>query len=220
MKYKLILFLIWLTIIPGCLNYYQETKIKKDGSGEMFIHYWMKVLTPQDSLVSTQFGIFTIDSIKQEFTSKFVNINEIEVYPDGTDSTIHAKIELEFFSIDSLNKTKAFKDANFSLINGAAGQKIFSQFIPPTATGFGFDPKLFTVTYVYYLPGDIITHNAQEISKNKLTWQYSLSEIGVGKTITATYRPFKLKETPIWIYLLALFVLVVVIIFLFKKNKT
>ena len=215
--YSIILFSL---ILPGCLNYYQETTIKTDGSGEMFVHYWMKVVTIQDSLLVNQFNIFNPDSIRKEFSSEFNKVENVEVYNDGNDSTIHAKVELTFQSIDSLNNTKAFREANFSLRDGAAGQKIFSQFIAPTATGFGFDASLFTITYIYYLPGEIITHNAMEKSSNKLTWRYKLSEIGMGKTLTATYRPFKLKETPVWIYVLALIVLSVVIVFLFRKNKT
>jgi hypothetical protein len=206
-------------IIPGCLNYYQETTLKIDGSGEMFVHYWMKVVTSQDSLIVNQFNIFNPDSVRKEFSSDYDKVENVEVYNDGNDSTIHSKIELSFQNIDSLNNTKAFRDANFSLRDGAAGQKIFSQFIAPTATGFGFDASLFTITYVYYLPGEIITHNAMEKSSNKLTWRYKLSDIGMGKTLTATFRPFKLKETPVWIYILAFIVLSVVIIFLFRKKS-
>ncbi|MGE5400490.1 MAG: hypothetical protein ACM3S2_08810 [Ignavibacteriales bacterium] len=221
MNRKLFYLLIYTTLfLNGCLNYYQETTIKTDGSGEMFVHYWMKTAKSQDSLFVNQAGIFNADSIKKEFSSEYSKIGKVEVYADSADTTVHAKIELTFQHIDSLNSAKAFKDANFSLKNGAVGQKIFSQFIPPVATGFGIDANQFTVTYVYYLPGDIITHNAHEISKNRLTWKYKLSEIGMGKTITATYRPFKLKETPIWIYSLAFAVLIIVIIFLFKKNKS
>jgi hypothetical protein len=207
-------------VLPGCLNYYQETTLKTDGSGEMFVHYWMKMVTTQDSMIVNQFNIFNPDSIRNEFSSKYDKIENVEVYNDGRDSTIHAKVELTFQNIDSLNETKAFREANFSLRDGAAGQKIFSQFISPAATGFGFDASLFTITYIYYLPGEIITHNAMEKSSNKLTWKYKLSEIGMGKTLTATFRPFKLKETPIWIYILAFIVLSVVIIFLFRKNRT
>lgn len=221
MKLKyLILLVIIITYFNGCLNYYQETTLKTDGSGEMFIHYWMRSITPQDSLISSQFGIFNPDSIKSEFGSGYSQINDIEVYNDGTDSTIHAKVEITFKSIDSLSKTKAFKEANFSLKDGAAGQKVFSQFITPAATGFGVDGSSFSITYIYYLPGDIIAHNAHDLSNNRLTWKYTLAEIGSGKTITATYRPFKLKETPVWIYGLAIFVLFIVVFFLFKKNKS
>jgi hypothetical protein len=214
--YGVILFFL---ILPGCLNYYQETTLKTDGYGEMLVHYWMKIVTTQDSMIVNQFNIFNPDSIRKEFTSKYDKVESVEVYNDGRDSTIHAKVELTFQNIDSLNETKAFREANFSLRDGAAGQKIFSQFISPAATGFGFDAGLFTITYVYYLPGEIITHNAMEKSSNKLTWRYKLSEIGMGKTLTATFRPFKLKETPIWIYVLAFIVLLVVIIFLFRKNR-
>jgi hypothetical protein len=217
----LYLFILYTTIfLNGCLNYYQETTLKTDGSGEMFVHYWMKLATAQDSAFVKQVGVFNADSVKREFLSNYSHIKKVEVYTDSTDTTIHAKVELDFQKLDSLNNTKAFKEANLSLKNGAAGQKIFSQFIPPIATGFGVNPQAFTLTYVYYIPGDIITHNAHEISKNKLTWKYKLSEIGTGKTITATFRPFKLKETPIWIYSLAGVVLLVVIIFLFRKNKS
>lgn len=215
------LFIACTTIFfNGCLNYYQETTLKTDGSGEMFVHYWMKTSTSQDSSFIAQAGVFNADSVKKEFSSPTSQIKQVEVYTDSSDTTIHAKIELVFQNIDSLNKTLAFKDANFSLKNGAAGQKIFSQFIPPVATGFGVNPESFTLTYIYYIPGDIITDNSTEKSRNKLTWKYKLSEIGTGKTITATFRPFKLKETPVWIYSLAGVVLLVVIIFLFRKNKS
>jgi hypothetical protein len=215
---KYLIFL--LLFFPGCINYYQETTLKTDGSGEMFIHYWMKMINAQDSLIVNQFGVFNADSIRIEFYSTHSQISNVEVYNDGNDSTIHAKIELTFPDIDSLNDTKAFREANFSLKDGANSQKIFSQFISPAATGFGFDADKFMIIYVYYLPGDIITHNAMEKSSNKLIWNYKLSEIGMGKTLTATYRPFKLKETPIWIYIIVLIVLGVVIIFLFRKSKS
>lgn len=219
-KILIALLIVSAAYLNGCLNYYQETKLKTDGSGEMFIHYWMKLSTQQDSLVVTNSGVFNPDSIRSEFSAEHNAIENVEVYTDSTDSTVHAKIELTFNSIDSLNTSRAFRGASFSLKDGAANQKIFSQFIPPAAGGFGVNAEDFTLTYVYYLPGDIITHNASEISGNKLTWKYKLSEIGTGKTITATFRPFKLKETPVWIYGLALFVLVLVIVFLFRKNRS
>ncbi|MGE5498431.1 MAG: hypothetical protein ACM3Q2_10190 [Syntrophothermus sp.] len=222
MTRKTIYFLILLIpiVFNGCLNYYQETTLKTDGSGKMFIHYWMKTTTAKDSAFVQQVGVFNQDSVKAEFFSKHSTINRVEVFSDSTDTTVHAQIELAFQSIDSLNNTRAFRESAFALKNGATGQKIFSQFIPPVATGFGVNPELFTVTYVYYIPGDIITSNAASQSKNKLTWTYKLSEIGAGKTITVTFRPFRLKETPVWIYFLAGMVLLVVIVFLFRKNKS
>ncbi|MBI1939754.1 MAG: hypothetical protein HYS25_16720 [Ignavibacteriales bacterium] len=218
MSNKSKIFLAALILLGGCLNYTQVTTIKTDGSGSMFIHYWMKWTNPKDSLIVEQLGIFEKDSVYNEFTSEYSSIKNVEVYRDYNDSTIHSKIELEFNSLDSLNNTRAFKGSELTIHDGEKNTKIFSQFIKPIATGFGFESKEFSLTYVYYLPGEILSHNATEITRNKLTWQYSLDEIGTGKFITAAYRPFKLKETPVWIYFCALLVLVVVIVFLFSKR--
>ena len=216
-KYLKFSFLL-LIFLGGCLNYTQVTTIKTDGSGSMFIHYWMKWNTTRDSLLVEQFGFFQKDSVYKEFSSVFNKIKNVEVYRDFGDSTIHAKVEFDFNSLDSLNMTPAFKKSQLTIKDGEKNTKIFSQFIPSIATGFGFESKDFSLTYIYYLPGEILSHNATDISRNKLTWQYSPADIGTGKFITATYRPFKLKETPAWIYFCAFFVLVVVILYLFSKR--
>ena len=205
--------------LSGCLNYTQEVSFNIDGSGTMNIHYWMKVTDPNNELAVQQLGLFNKDSIRSQFTSPYIEIEEIEAYADTTDTTSHVKIEFNFVHIDSLNFTRPFSEANFSLKEGAEGQLIFSQFITPMTTGFGFDGSEFRVKYVYDFPGEIIVHNATSQAKRKLIWEYTVAEIGKGKTISVTYRPYKLKETPVWIYALSGFVLLVVIIFLFRKRR-
>ncbi|MEO8399196.1 MAG: hypothetical protein ABI550_05190 [Ignavibacteriaceae bacterium] len=216
---KIILSIIMLLFLPGCLDYIQEVKLYPDGSGKMKINYWM--LSPDKESISIidKIGIFNPDSIRKEFTSPFSSIDNIEVYADTTDSTTHAVIDLSFTHIDSLNKAKAFSEADFSLKDGASGQKIFSQFIPPIATGFGIDGSAFQVTYKYTFSGEIVTHNAQTVEKRTLIWNYTLAEIGSGKTISVTFKPYRLKETPYWIYILSGIVLLIVIVFLFRKKK-
>ena len=213
-----VLLLFSILFISGCLNYTQITTIKKDGSGNMFIHYWMKWTSPKDSSIVEQLGIFSKDSVLKEFSSQYSHIQKVEVYKDFNDSTIHSQVSLDFNSLDSLNLTPAFRKSELSIKDGAKNTKIFSQFVPPIATGFGFDSKNFSITYVYYLPGETLNHNATDIDRNKLTWQYALDDIGTGKYITATYRPFKLKETPTWIFICALVVFIVVVVFLFSKR--
>lgn len=217
-KYSVLLILALIILINGCLNYTQVTVIKKDGTGNMFIHYWMKWNTKKDSTIAGQLGIFSKDSVQKEFSSKYNSITNVEVYQDMSDSTVHAKVEFIFSSLDSLNATPAFRKSELSIKDGSKNTKIFTQFIPPLATGFGYQSKNFSLTYIYYLPGEILSHNATETDRNKLTWKYNLDEIGTGKYITATYRPFKLKETPMWIYACALVVFVVVVVFLFSKR--
>jgi hypothetical protein len=207
------------TIISGCINYTQYTQIYPDGSGKMTIHYWMSLPDSESVNVLNNIGIFREDSIRSEFTSPFIHIESVKVYSDSTDSTSHAEIEFAFPHIDSLNQTKAFSEANFSFTDGAAGQILFSQFISPIATGFGINPGDFYVTYIYKFSGEIITHNATSEKENTLEWRYNLAEIGKGKTISVTFRPYKIKETPYWIYGLAGLVLLIVIVFLFRKKK-
>ncbi len=221
MKIRKILFLpLVLVILTGCLNYTQITTLKIDGSGKMFVHYWMKLRSDEDTLIINRLKIFNADSIRQQFSSKFCEIIFVESYIDNSDSTIHSKIEFLFDSVDSLNLIKPLKDSNFSIKDGPDDTKIFTQFIPSIATGFGFGGESFRVTYVYYLPGDVIRHNASSKNRNMLTWTYNIEEIGSGKNIHAVYRPFRLKETPLLIYILASLVIIVVIVYLFGKRKT
>lgn len=220
---KLILvssILLMLTVFSSCLNYYQEVTLYPDGSGKMKIDYWMKFVNKESEKVVDNLGIFNPDSIVSGFQSIYSKVENVNVYRDTTDSSTHAIIELSFNHIDSLNKTRVFSEYNFSFIEKTGGQVVFSQFIPPIATGFGIDASAYTVTYNYNIPGDILSHNAHEISGKSLTWRYSLSEIGGGKTISVTFQPYKLKETPVWIYLLSGTVLLLVLFFLLKKRKS
>lgn len=215
-------FVFVITLINGCINYEQEVSLYPDGSGTIDIHYWMKIPNYEKNQIVNDIGIFNPDSIKKEFTSTEnieTEVKNIKVYSDTTDSTIHSVIRLWFKHIDSLNNMRQFNGFNFSLKDGAEKQKIFSQFIPPIAIGFGFDVSDYYVTYIYDFPGEIITHNATDVTNKKLIWKYRLDEIGKGKTISVTYRPFKLKETPKWIYALSGLVLLIVIIFLFRKKR-
>lgn len=219
MKKLILLLLPILITFTGCLNYIQNTVIYPDGSGTMEIKYWMKFSDTTSVATILNLELFNTDSIRSEFSSEFVNIIDVSTYSDTTDSTLQAEIELSFNHVDSLNTANAFSQSRFLLEDGAAGQKIFSQFIPPVTTGFGIDGSNYSVTYNYEIRGDIITHNATNKSGNNLIWSYSLAEIGRGKTISVTFKPFKLKETPYWIYILAGLVLLIVVFFLIRKKK-
>lgn len=209
-----------IVLLGGCLNFEQEVSLNPDGSGSMKIHYWMQIPPVSKDEILPQLNIFNKDSLTAQFNSKDIKLHNLTVVADTTDSTFHTRIEFEFVHIDSLNKLKPFSDAGFSLQDGAAGQKIFSQFIAPVASGFGLeDAAKFHVSYVYSFPGEIITHNATTVGKKTLTWSYTLDQLGKGKTISVTYRPFKLKETPTWIFILAGAMLVIVTYFLFRKRR-
>ena len=218
-KFHLLLLFLIPFLFNGCLNYYQEVRLYPDGSGEMHIDYWMKFVNTESEKVAENIGIFNPDSIRSEFSSRYTKIEDVSVYRDSTDSTTHALINLSFTDIDSLNFTKVFFESRFSFKEMSGGKVDFSQFIPPIATGFGIDASTLKVTYKYIISGEILSSNAQQVSGNTLTWHYKLSEIGGGKTISVTFQPYKLKETPTWIYILSGLVLLLVLFFLLKKRK-
>jgi hypothetical protein len=186
----------------------------------MQIDYWMKFENAEREKVVDNLGIFNPDSIKSGFQSIHSKVENVNIYRDTTDYTTHAVIDISFTHIDSLNQIKVFSEYKFSFVEKIGGQIVFSQFIPPIATGFGMDASTFTVTYKYTIPGDILSHNANQVSGRSFTWRYNLSEIGGGKAISVTFQPYKLKETPVWIYFLSGAVLLLVIFFLLKKRKS
>jgi LPXTG-motif cell wall-anchored protein len=218
--FLLLVLFIMVTIFNGCLNYYQEVTLYPDGSGKMRIDYWMKFINEESEKVVDNLGIFNPDSIRSGFQSAYSKVENVNVYRDTTDFSTHAVIDISFNHIDSLNKTKVFAEYNFSFQEKTQGQIVFSQFIPPIATGFGIDASTFNVTYQYTFSGEVLSHNAHQVSGKTLTWRYSLSEIGGGKTISVTFQPYKLKETPTWIYILSGAVLLLVLFFLLKKRKS
>jgi LPXTG-motif cell wall-anchored protein len=218
--FLLLMLFIMATIFNSCLNYYQEVTLYPDGSGKMRIDYWMKFINEESEKVVDNLGIFNPDSIRSGFQSAYSKVENVNVYRDTTDFSTHAVIDISFNHIDSLNKTKVFAEYNFSFQEKTQGQIVFSQFIPPIATGFGIDASTFNVTYQYTFSGEILSHNAHQVSGKTLTWRYSLSEIGGGKTISVTFQPYKLKETPTWIYILSGAVLLLVLFFLLKKRKS
>ncbi|MBN2571724.1 MAG: hypothetical protein JXA68_06315 [Ignavibacteriales bacterium] len=218
---KKINFLLLTVIViscTSCLHYEQITSLKIDGTGKMFIHYWTSWKSDKDSVIFKDLGMFNPDSLYKEFDTSFTEINFVEVYKDEEDSTFHAKIEFTFDNFDSLKYISALNYCEFSFRDGADNTKIFSQFIPSFATGFGIGKQKYSITYTYYIPGDILEHNAMERDNNKLVWQYTHDEIGRGQYIYASFKPFKLKETPVWIYIIASMILLVVVVYLFKKK--
>lgn len=218
MKKILTIFLL-VYIITGCINYEQKAYLYPDGTGKMQLHYWMKA-TDSASLASfTDLSIFNQDSVQNEFNNSFLQNLEVSCYVDSADSTINTKVKFDFNSIDSLSLIKVFSQYQFSLTDGAAGQKVFSQFIPPIVSGFGIDTHNFVIRYIYDFHGEVISHNATSVDNRSLIWEYNYAQIGRGKTISVTFKPFKMKETPVFIYILAGIVLSVVIFYLFRKKR-
>lgn len=226
---KYLLSLILIFYLAGCIDYYQEFEFNKDGEGKFFIHYWMKRKNNfydstksrnyNDSVFIARFYQFNPDTLRKLYTAEHISNLTITTFSDSVDNTIHTQISFNFMDINKLSQLPPLQAFDISYKDGAEGQKVFREFIPPLNAFFTVPDTSLTFKVIVYLPGIVITHNAHELYKNRLTWQYKHTEIGNGKNLIATIKPFKLKETPKWLYYLSGGVILIVFYFLFRKSK-
>lgn len=214
-----IISIAYLFFISGCLNYIQDVNIYPDGSGKMSMHYWSNLPYDIDSEQLKNLTFFNPEFLKKEFTSEYYKLEGIKVYTDSVDGTTHAIINITFDNIDSLNNSKTFKNSNFSLKEDDEGIMTFSQNVPPIEYSFKSDSSKYAITYKYTFYGKVYDNNSQEKEGNTLIWKFRPNEIDSNKTIYAKYKPFKLKETPEWIYILTGTVILIVMFFLLRKSK-
>ena len=208
-----------LVLLSGCLNYIQDVNIYPDGSGKMSLHYWSNLPYDINAKQLKDITFFSPEFLQKEFSSKYYNLKGIKVYTDSTDGTTHAIVNITFNNIDSLNYSRTFKDSKFSLIDDGTGIKTFTQIIPPINYNFSSDSSKYSITYKYTFYGKIYDDNSTEKEGRTLIWNFKPNEIGSGKTIYAKYKPFKLKETPEWIFILMGIVIIIVVFFLLRKSK-
>ena len=209
----------YLILLSGCLNYIQDVNIYPDGSGKMSLHYWSNLLYDINSDELKHLTYFNTDFLKKEFSSKYYKLEEIKLYTDSTDGTTHAIINITFNSIDSLNYSRTFQDSKFSLIDDGTGIKIFTQKIPSINDNLASDSSKYSITYKYTFYGKIYDDNSTEKDGKTLIWKFKPNEIGSGKTIYVKYKPFKLKETPEWIYILMGIVIIIILFFLLRRSN-
>ncbi len=218
-KSAILLIIVLSFFVTSCLNYTQITTIKTDNSGEMFVHYWINWKSEKDSLLYQTQKLFNPDSIRENFQCGTNQIENIEVYNDNTDSTIHGKISFTFTNFDSLNFAKAFTNMNFSITSGEGKTKVFTQSMPSYFSDFGSADSSIKIQYIYYLPGEIISYNGTSLSSNKLTWDLTPRNFSKFKELKAVYIPFRLKETPRIIYYLTFMIIIIVLYYLLRKKK-
>lgn len=205
-------------LLQGCLNYIQVTKLEKDHSGEMQIHYWAKIPALQDSLLILRLGIFDEDSIRSNFSSEFTQIQNIDIFNNSEDTTLHAKIDFRFSAIDSMNNMDAFRGYNFKLEKIGDNTTLFKQEIPPFSSGFGITESKANIRYMYNFPGRIIDHNADTVENGTLIWGFDSDEIGMGKTISATYSFGEGDSRAKWVYLAILLLALLFALIYFVKR--
>ncbi|MBM4175229.1 MAG: hypothetical protein FJ213_03505 [Ignavibacteria bacterium] len=219
MKKSAAIFLLFtLLFISSCINYEQTTWLNSDGSGSMEVHYWTDVSSFFLSDSNEEQLSFKEEQIRKNFSAAGIEVNEIKIWKTNSDSIGHALIKLKFEDFNKISECKFFSETKFEFVDGASGQKVFNQSISNTPGGERIFDR-YTISYIYYFPGEVITDNSIRKDDNKLTWSYKLSELGTQKNLTATIKIQKLSSFSDIIIILGILLIVVIWIILIVKKK-
>lgn len=218
-RFFLVLSFISLFSLAGCLHYEIEVSLNTDGSGVIHVHYW-KVISDSAGIADRQvFSILENIIANVEDSSTHYQLLSNETFFDSTESTWHANLELEFTHFDSLGFVPPFRMYDMSLKQETEGVYTLSQYLPPLAESLSTDTTEYTAEFRYEIPGRIFSHNAHEKKGNWLIWRFKNDDIGAGKELLFTYEPYPIKETPLWIYIATGFVILIVLLYLFRPKK-
>jgi hypothetical protein len=101
----LVAMLLVLVLVPGCINYEEEVTLKRDGSGEVAMHYWMDTSFIE---AMTQFSSgddesmpFSEEDVKERYEGK-PGIELKSFRSEKKEGDTHAYITLAFDSVDAL----------------------------------------------------------------------------------------------------------------------
>lgn len=169
-------------LIAGCINYEQNTTLNEDGSGSMEIHYWISesVLSWFNSGALT----FHEDSIRAQYASDGITVEDVRVESRESDSTRHVHVSLQFDDITKLSRSQGFKDMEMKWMREGDVYR-FVQTLPATSTSEDGMLDEFTFTYRYDFPGDIRESNADSSDGSNAVWVFKLSELDSARKMEA-----------------------------------
>lgn len=192
-KFKLpvnILFVITLIYFAGCINVNQRTKINKDLSGEMVLHYWSPTnfvdigdINMGDEIAGYSF----IDSeIKKKYSSGNMEITNMRRVKSNADTTTHIEINIAFKDINKLSESFGFEKNEVSYLKSNDGMD-FRYFIPKDTTlRLNYVKEINTLEYIFEFPEEVVSTNgiieATENEKgeklnNMVRWKFQLSDL-------------------------------------------
>jgi hypothetical protein len=191
-KFKLsinILFVVSLMCLAGCINVNQKTKINKDLSGEMVLHYWSPTnfidigdINMGDEIA----GYSYIDSeIKKKYSSGNMEVTNMRRVKSNVDTTTHIEVNIIFKDINKLSESNGFSKIDVSYIKGKDGMD-FRYFIPnDTSLRLDYVKEINTLEYIFEFPDEVISTNGTveetvnekgEKMKNQVRWKFQLKD--------------------------------------------
>lgn len=184
-----IIFVITLMYFAGCINVNQKTKINKDLSGEMVLHYWSPTnyIDIGDINMGDEIsGYSFIDSeIKKKYSSGNMEITNMRRVKSNADTTTHIEINIVFKDINKLSESNGFSNIEVSFLKGNDGMD-FRYFIPKDTTlRLNYVKDINTLEYSFEFPEEVISSNGTiestenekgEKMNNLVRWKFQLSD--------------------------------------------
>lgn len=182
-----ILFIITLAYFTGCINVNQKTKINKDMSGEMVLHYWSPTnyvdigdINMGDDIAGYSF----MDSeIKKKYSSGNMEITNMRRVLSNADTTTHIEINIVFKDINKLPESNGFANIEVSYLKGKDGMD-FRYFIPKdTSIRKNYVNDINTLEYIFEFPDEVTSTNGTiesttnekgEKINNQVRWKFQL----------------------------------------------
>lgn len=199
--------LIPFLLLLGCLNYEERIILKRDGSGQMKVHYYAnkKMKTKGDFVIIAEDEEEIREEIEERYTSKRVRLSDFRV--KDKDNKQHVYFTLDFKDIEDLNDLRQFKDSQIKLVRGI-GRLSFQRSFQIGDEDWGKsdsalermvksileDAVLQKIRFRFevIMPGKIEESNADYLrGSNRAVWRFRLSDV-MGKEEVKMYVRSKL----------------------------
>jgi hypothetical protein len=209
--------LIVLVVIGlfGCLNYEQKVKLNADGSGSITIHYWTK----ESNVSSISKVSFDENEIKTNQYAPEV-VKSVKVESNQVDSTKHATIEFDFKDINSLDKTKGFKD-NVIKLEPKGDLMVLTHTVKKdsNANNMGMDQYVLKYEYEFPVKPENVDKDGK-IEGNKVKWEFKYSDLGSKDYVmTASFKKPGGLSGGLIVAIIIVVVIVIVIVVVMSKKK-
>jgi hypothetical protein len=210
---RLFLAVSLVLLLPGCLNYEQNTRLEEDGSGSMDIHYWISesvFMWMKDGKLA-----FNEDSIRIQYEGEGIEVLDARTDANADDSTRHVRASLKFDDIRTLPSCRGFADLSF-VWQSEGDVYRFEQHLPASTSSAEDLLAGYTFTYTYEFPGTIRESNADSVDGNRAVWVVPLSELDKDVEFTATVEA-SAGANVYWV--LGVIAVVVVLIVVVRKAR-
>jgi len=194
-------------LLLGCLNYEERIILKRDGSGQMEVHYYAnkKMTTRGDYVVIAEDEEEIREEIEERYTSERVKLSHFRV--KDKDNKRHVYFTLDFKDIEDLNDLRQFKDSQIKLVRGIGilsfqrcfqigdedwdeSDSAFERMVKSIVEDAVLQKIKFRFEVI--MPGKIEESDAHYLrGSNRAVWRFRLSDI-IGKEEVKMYVRSKL----------------------------